>query len=282
MHRTDFTISSRSEYRMIRQKIDVIIRRIYFHRPSLFFIRRGRKVIATPSETFTAKVGEVIVISAGYYVDITNFPDETGHYEADAFVFGNDVLSAPTPNFADLKPIGFFAPPSAFQDCLASASAALAADGKLPADIVRHRVSELVVWARSHGLNPTARESLQLPARVRQWVANLPSHPWRISELAAKLAMSEPSLRRHLASEGTSATEIIADVRMTMALTQLQTTTDSITQISLAAGYQSPSQFARRFRARFSVSPSQIRGRGGHNDQIGIKGDRSGGEVQEK
>ena len=71
--------------------------------------------------------------------------------------------------------------------------------------------------------------------------------------------MSEATLRRKLAKVGTTLTDIIIDVRMTMALFMLQSTDRSITEISFAVGYESPSRFAMRFRSRFGFAPSELR-----------------------
>ncbi len=71
--------------------------------------------------------------------------------------------------------------------------------------------------------------------------------------------MSEATLRRKLADEGDCLSGILADARLSFALTLLQATTQPVTQIALAVGYQSPSHFTVRFRRRFGFSPSAIR-----------------------
>jgi AraC-like DNA-binding protein len=78
--------------------------------------------------------------------------------------------------------------------------------------------------------------------------------------VASAFAMSEATLRRKLADEGTSLSTILVDARMSFALTLLQSTTQPVTQIALAVGYQTPSQFAVRFRDRFGFVPTSVRG----------------------
>jgi AraC-like DNA-binding protein len=73
-------------------------------------------------------------------------------------------------------------------------------------------------------------------------------------------ALSEASLRRRLASESASFTSLVIDARMTIALERLQSSSHSITRIALDVGYESASRFAVRFRARFGIAPSEIRG----------------------
>ena len=73
------------------------------------------------------------------------------------------------------------------------------------------------------------------------------------------LALGETTLRRHLAAEGTSFSEILAGARLGYALLLLQSSERSVVQIAQDVGYQSPSRFAARFRARFGVPPSELR-----------------------
>lgn len=54
--------------------------------------------------------------------------------------------------------------------------------------------------------------------------------------------------------------ELLQDVRMTQALTLLQSTDISVLDVGLAVGYDSASRFAVRFRERFGFAPSAIRG----------------------
>lgn len=123
------------------------------------------------------------------------------------------------------------------------------------------RQGHKTVTVKGRTLQVAPGEALVLGAGCLVDRVNLPGREWRIGTLAARLAMSEPTLRRRLAEAGTSATEIIADVHLTAALTLLQTSSVPITQIASEVGYLSPSWFAARFRARFGISPAQIRGR---------------------
>ena len=73
------------------------------------------------------------------------------------------------------------------------------------------------------------------------------------------MAMSEATLRRRLAADGTSFSALLTDLRMTRALGMLQTTDLPVGTIAAEVGYASASRFALRFRDRFGVSPSAIR-----------------------
>ncbi len=248
-----------SKYGVIRQQTDIVLRRLYFDRPHMFIIRRGHKILNHNGAEYHAATGEIIVVSAGHFVDMTNIPDQDGLYEAEAFIFGRDAIKRVPLEPTRLKPVGHFMPPAGFETSTQSAREALTGEHSLPPTIITHRVAELLAWARAYGLNPGGATSQHLAIRLRQLIAPEPGRNWSVPELAKLLAISPPTLRRNLSSQGLSATEIIHDVRMTHALSLLQTTTTAITGIAFDVGYQSPSRFAARFLARFGVSPNDIR-----------------------
>jgi AraC-like DNA-binding protein len=264
-----------SAYALYRQQVGTPFRRLYFRQPVLIAVTRGHKSIGLDRLTLDADAGSVVVTSAGCFADVTNTPDAGGLYEADVFAFGADLIPhAKLPPPGTLR-FGRFTPPAEFSACVSAAREALAAKNKLPARVVAHRVGELLAWAREFGIVPTFADPGQLQIRVRAVVSANPARDWRIAEIASALAMSEPTLRRHLAEEGTTPSDIIADIRLTRALEQLQTTDASVTQIALDAGYESSSRFAAKFRARFGLAPGEIRGRRPKNDRIRTEFERT-------
>ncbi len=72
--------------------------------------------------------------------------------------------------------------------------------------------------------------------------------------MSSAIGVSEATLRRKLATAGTSLTDIIADVRMTRAASLLQATELPINRVALEVGYESASKFAARFRERFGLA----------------------------
>ncbi|WP_236942666.1 helix-turn-helix transcriptional regulator [Ewingella americana] len=71
--------------------------------------------------------------------------------------------------------------------------------------------------------------------------------------------MSEATLRRRLVEEQTSFRTLLQDIRMHHAMTLLQTTRWSLSQIADACGYRASSRFSLRFKQRFGCSPADIR-----------------------
>jgi AraC-like DNA-binding protein len=269
-------VATASAYALYRQQSGAPLKQLYIQQPLLIVVRRGAKIMTIDKLVLTAGVGDAIIASAGVFATVVNTPQSGGLYEADLFAFGTDLVppsQIPTPG---TQRFGSFAPPPEFMAACASARDALMLADELPPRVVSHRVGELLAWACEYGLCPTLDDPQQLPIRVRTIVARDPARDWRVADIASTLAMSEPTLRRHLAAEGTSASDIIADVRLSRALAQLQSTTIPITEIAADAGYDSPSRFAARFRARFGVSPGEIRVKRSQIDRNSTELDRSG------
>lgn len=79
------------------------------------------------------------------------------------------------------------------------------------------------------------------------------------TELCARLAMSESTLRRKLQAEGTSVQDIKDHAKLGYGLHLLQTSLDSIGAIAERCGYQSQSRFSERFKQRFGLTPTELR-----------------------
>ncbi len=155
--------------------------------------------------------------------------------------------------------------------------AVVAVDDPLtPARLRDHVVREVLLWLAQGGLGFGPVAAPTMAVRLRAVIGADPAAAWRAAQAARALAVSEATLRRRLAADGTTFGDVLADVRMTEALGLLQTTDLPVNRIALDVGYASPSRFALRFRARFGIRPSDIRGGGGAVERIGAENDRIG------
>lgn len=84
-------------------------------------------------------------------------------------------------------------------------------------------------------------------------------HKVTMDYICQQLAMSESTLRRKLAAEGTSVKAIKGRARLGLSLHLLQTTSDGIGLIAEKCGYHSQSRFTQRFKAHFGLTPSELR-----------------------
>lgn len=102
-------------------------------------------------------------------------------------------------------------------------------------------------------LTRTVKSSLR--EKVYNMVKNTPSKVWSLDDVAARLYMSRSTLKRKLAIEQTSFSEIYLDARMCMAARLLRTGDYNITQVSVMCGYNHTSYFITTFKKYFQMTP---------------------------
>lgn len=80
-----------------------------------------------------------------------------------------------------------------------------------------------------------------------------------IERIAAELAVSERTLRRRLADEGTSFRRIYNDTRLVIARELLETAGLTVQAAAWRVGYAEPAAFVRAFAKRFGATPGSLR-----------------------
>jgi AraC-like DNA-binding protein len=250
----------------VLQGRELEILRIRVEQPALIFVDRGIKTVRTErGASVRARPGQAIVLDGGQTVDFTNAVTDGDHYEArwlvvdpallnDAY-YRSQAAQAPAVSVRRLAHI---------DDGLAAAferASGTLASAKIPPSVARQRVLEVMHWLLEEGVvlrGATTDSSVSL--RVRKLFAAALGDDWTADRVASELALSQATLRRRLASEGSSLTELLVDARMATALTLLQATSQPVSHIALSVGYESPSRFAVRFRLRFGFAPTAVRG----------------------
>jgi AraC family transcriptional regulator len=82
----------------------------------------------------------------------------------------------------------------------------------------------------------------------------------RLDDLAVLAGFSPFHFHRIFAGiMGETVADYVQRIRMAMVVQRLLHTSESVTEIGLAAGYKTPSAFAKAFRLRFGVSPTTFR-----------------------
>lgn len=236
--------------------------------PMIIIVRRGRKVIQSPGFAFDLGAGEAIAIAQGQVFDFENIPAEEGDYEARWLTLEPDVIAA-FGEAAGTEPVmvarllGRMS--KGLSQAFEQAVDALMDDGGLPEAVVRHRVTELLAWLAAGGFRFSALQPDSYAARIRRLVGRRPGHAWSSTEISSALGVSDATLRRRLQEEGASLRDVLTDIRMTHAMSLLQSSQLPVSAIAASAGFESQSRFAVRFRHRFGFPPSAIRGhnRGG-------------------
>lgn len=249
----------------ILQQQELEFKRLFVEQPVLIVVERGIKAVRWSGGEYLIRSGEAIAIAGGQSVDITNRLAKDGSYRARWLVWDSTLIAA----YADAHPqqtvIRHAMPiPRTSAEFATAYQRALQAieDNSIPLDIARHRVSELLLWIGLNGGRFEQAEALTLTTKIRRHIGQDLAREWSAQGIASVFAMSEATLRRKLADEATTLTEILVDARMSFALKLLQSTAMPVSHIALNVGYQTPSQFAVRFRHRFGFAPTTVRGQG--------------------
>jgi len=262
----------------VMQASQLLCRRLRTNRASLIFVDSGSKTLGSgrePSEPTTIRAGEAVALAGLHDFDITNKPGAEQPYQARSLIIAPELLSADIKGATNVTTLTRVPqPPAGLREAFERAMAAIEAGDALPARIAASRVREVLLWLAEAGYAFAQPHPPGLVDRVRDLLAAAPARPWRSEEIATRLGVSEATLRRKLAASGTAFSELLADIRMSTALFLLQSTDRPVTVIAGDVGYDSPSRFAARFRARFDFSPSDIRGQRRSIERIGTENDR--------
>lgn len=240
--------------------------------PALIVVDRGIKAVRTVrGAAVRAHPGQAIVLAGNQTVDFTNSVPDGAHYEARWLLF-DPALFDDAYYLAQAARVAQGGRPAAPATLLAHvhddlahaverARRALASGAGIPETVARQRMLETMHWLLDAGI------VLQAPAatpgvavKLRALIAGRLDGAWTGARVAAELAVSEATLRRRLAAEGTSLQDVLVEARMATALTLLQATAQPVADIACAVGYASPSRFAVRFRQRFGFAPTAVRG----------------------
>jgi len=87
-----------------------------------------------------------------------------------------------------------------------------------------------------------------------------PAHPWGIAELAKRCSMSRATFLRHFKDRlGVSAMELLTDIRMNLAASELKRSAVTTEVVAASVGYQSVSAFRRVFTEKLGCTPGEWR-----------------------
>ncbi|MBO9651489.1 MAG: AraC family transcriptional regulator [Variovorax sp.] len=109
------------------------------------------------------------------------------------------------------------------------------------------------------GLLAEIEDSLSFAGKVYQTLRLLPDPGAGMKTVASTFKMTERTLRRRLAGEGTSYSNIADQVRHAMATQHLQRPGASVEQIALITGFSDSANFRRAFVRWTGMTPAQFR-----------------------
>lgn len=247
----------------IIQHYEQPLTQIFCLNPMVILVLQGTKIIEFDHQKSTVHAGEILVIPAGTTLDIINLNTEDDSYLACYFTWESKPLkfyekmrtghhSKYLENVKILKNI-----PESFKESFLQISNQLTTIDHH--DLVNHKFVEILIWLEQMGIVFSSVENLTLSQKITQLISQAPNQKWQAKEIAQHFYLGESTMRRHLANENTSVSQLIQNVRTSYGLTLLQTTHWNIEDIAQEAGYESGSRFAYYFRQRFGFLPSEMK-----------------------
>jgi YesN/AraC family two-component response regulator len=126
---------------------------------------------------------------------------------------------------------------------------------KLANHYKQHQPDVVKEMPRVHELSMDDKFIAKLQTYIHQ---NISDTTLSVERLAEEMCMSRTQLFRKLkAILDTSPSELINEIRLTRAAHLIKAKTDNFTQIGYAVGFNEQSYFAKRFRKKFGMSPSE-------------------------
>lgn len=244
------------------RKID--LKHVPFYEPCLILVLSGRKVLFEGRRATTVDTGYLAAVPGPSSVDLRNEPDPTRkRYTALIIPFKVEDIERLMRShnlLYDAKRHGVgilrFEPDDTIH---ASIHHYLTTVGN--PRLISHRLMEilLLLATRNPALLSYSLHRDSWSQRVRAVLSTDLAQAWDMKQVCVRLATTESTLRRHLASEDTSFRDILQDLRLSSALMQLLQTSLPIYRIAYDCGYQSVSRFTSNFHKRFGVPPKQFR-----------------------
>ena len=122
-----------------------------------------------------------------------------------------------------------------------------------------HKLTSTLMQAACERLIGQAKSSAGLSGQVYRILMAAPERPLTLQAVATAVQTHERTLRRKLASEGTSFGEIVDDVRASLSLEYLRHTKMRTDDIAAAVGFSDAANFRRAFRRWTGKPPSAFR-----------------------
>ncbi|WP_402719804.1 helix-turn-helix transcriptional regulator [Janthinobacterium rivuli] len=243
------------------------LRRVPVFQSALCRVRQGTKLLEWGARQARAGTHDVVLMPAGQELGVANLPGAQG-YRAEVLSFSPALIARFRARHGSLVDAQLRQAATASLCVPLDVHAALAWDqlmaslaGSAPPALLAHQAEGLLLALALGGhcgpLLLNRRDPLA--ARVQQVLLLDPGADWSVAKVASHLHLGASTLRRQLALEQRHFRAILEDVRLGLALQELQSGILPIGDIAAACGYASPSRFAARFRQHYGLSPRALR-----------------------
>jgi AraC-like DNA-binding protein len=231
--------------------------------PAICHITHGSKVIVQDDNRLLATKASLIIIPANTLLEIINQP-ANGLFRSDLLMLSSELLAEFKTHYLKSWPrteLHSLCAPLSEGLAFMWGNLLHAVRQDLPEALQKHQAFGLLLALLHDGVaGPLLIErNSHLSEQVRQFIMLSPARAWTAQDVASRLALSVPTLRRRLREESQSFRQIVEEVRMAVALSHLQSTRLPIGEIALQCGYLSSSRFTARFRQHYGCLPKTLR-----------------------
>ncbi len=227
------------------------LRRVPVFQSALCRVRHGTKLLEWGARQARAGTHDVVLMPAGQELGVANLPGTQG-YRAEVVSFSPALIARFRARHGGLVDTQLRQAATASLCVPLDVHAALAWDqltaslaGRTPAALLAHQAEGLLL-------------ALALGGHCGPLLLD-PGADWSVARVASQLHLGASTLRRQLALEQRHFRAILEDVRLGLALQELQSGILPIGDIAAACGYASASRFAARFRQHYGLSPRDLR-----------------------
>lgn len=239
------------------------LHRINLYSAALFHVTQGHKTLFYGDTQLTATASDLIIIPADLSLDIVNHPS-SGFFHSDLLLLRPQLLSAfrrtASPEFIS-EPQKSLCVPFNPELLFLWNNIIEASRQGLSFHFQEHLITGFLSILHQKGyILPLLRPASDgFSDSVRQIVMLSPAEAWTVEDVACQLGVGGSTLRRRLQQESTGFRQIVEEVRMSHALSMLQSTDIPVGEIALQSGYLSGSRFTARFRKHYGICPKNIR-----------------------
>ena len=243
------------------------LRRVPVFQSALCRVRHGTKLLEWGARQVRATTSDVVLMPAGQELGVANLPGAQG-YRAEVLSFSPALIARFRARHGGLvdtqlrqaTTASLCVPLDVHAEQAWDQLTASLASSTPPALLAHQAEGLLLALALGGHCGPLLLDRRDpLAARVQQVLLLDPGADWSVAKVASKLHVGASTLRRQLALEQRHFRAILEDVRLGLALQELQSGILPIGDIAAACGYASPSRFAARFRQHYGLSPRDLR-----------------------
>jgi AraC family transcriptional regulator len=235
--------------------------------------RRGVFVVHRGGEPVVADAATALVLRAGDEYRVSHPAEHGDRCTAIAFAAGvveealpgatHVVLRPSTQLRAALLAAHLRAPVTGDEAARRRARVAGDVAARLSTPLAGEEAALLLLGAIAEDAGDRVRPGAAVARRVedvRALLAADPSRPWRLRDVAAAVHVSPYHLARQFrATTGETIARYVTRLRLALALDRIAGGEDDLARLAHDAGFAHHSHLSARFRALFSLAPSQVR-----------------------